>query len=100
MFGIEHRVARLSDSTGGSGKGADVERVRQTLRIARARRPNLKLEGPIQSDAAVDQSVARPKISDSDGSGQATLFVLPDLNTGNNTYKAVQRLSVMKRENR
>jgi phosphate acetyltransferase len=90
-FGIEPRVAMLSYSTGQSGKGADVERVREAVRIARELRPDLKLEGPIQYDAAVDASVARSKMPDSEVAGHATVFVFPDLNTGNNTYKAVQR---------
>jgi phosphate acetyltransferase len=90
-FGIEPRVAMLSYSTGESGKGTDVERVREAVRIARERRPDLKLEGPIQYDAAVDASVARSKMPDSEVAGHATVFVFPDLNTGNNTYKAVQR---------
>jgi phosphate acetyltransferase len=91
MFGIEPRVAMLSYSTGESGKGADVETVRRAVRIARARRPDLKLEGPMQYDAAVDESVARSKMPDSEVAGQATVCIFPDLNTGNNTYKAVQR---------
>jgi len=90
-FGIEPRIAMLSYSTGSSGKGADVERVRAAVRIARVRRPDLKLEGPIQYDAAVDASVARSKMPGSEVAGQATVFIFPDLNTGNNTYKAVQR---------
>jgi phosphate acetyltransferase len=90
-FGVEPRVAMLSYSTGSSGKGADVERVREAVRIARERRPDLKLDGPIQYDAAVDASVARSKLPDSEVAGQATVFIFPDLNTGNNTYKAVQR---------
>ena len=90
-FGIEPRVAMLSYSTGQSGKGADVERVRDAVRIARDLRPDLKLEGPIQYDAAVDASVARSKMPDSEVAGHATVFIFPDLNTGNNTYKAVQR---------
>ncbi|MGB5832576.1 MAG: phosphate acetyltransferase [Thiohalocapsa sp.] len=90
-FGIEPRVAMLSYSTGESGKGADVERVREAVRLARQRRPDLKLEGPIQYDAAIDASVARSKMPDSEVAGQATVFIFPDLNTGNNTYKAVQR---------
>jgi len=90
-FGIEPRIAMLSYSTGSSGKGADVERVREAVRIARVRRPDLKLEGPIQYDAAVDASVARSKMPGSEVAGQATVFIFPDLNTGNNTYKAVQR---------
>ena len=90
-FGIEPRVAMLSYSTGESGKGADVEKVREAVRIARERRPDLKLDGPIQYDAAVDFSVARSKLPDSEVAGKATVFIFPDLNTGNNTYKAVQR---------
>ncbi len=90
-FGIEARTAMLSYSTGTSGKGADVESVREAVAIARARRPDLKLEGPIQYDAAIDAGVARSKMPGSDVAGQATVFIFPDLNTGNNTYKAVQR---------
>ncbi|WP_058556192.1 phosphate acetyltransferase [Thiohalocapsa sp. ML1] len=90
-FGIEPRVAMLSYSTGASGKGADVEKVREAVRIARSRNPELKLDGPIQYDAAVDFSVARSKLPDSEVAGKATVFIFPDLNTGNNTYKAVQR---------
>ncbi len=92
-FGIEPKVAMLSYSTGVSGKGQDVERVREAVRIARALRPKLKVEGPIQYDAAVDASVAASKLPDSEVAGRATVFVFPDLNTGNNTYKAVQRSS-------
>lgn len=90
-FGIEPRVAMLSYSTGDSGSGSAVDKVREAVRIARARAPDLKLEGPIQYDAAVDMAVARTKLSHSDVAGRATVFVFPDLNTGNNTYKAVQR---------
>jgi phosphate acetyltransferase len=90
-FGVEPRVAMLSYATGVSGKGADVEKVRSATQLARARRPDLKIEGPIQYDAAVDASVARTKMPDSEVAGQATVFIFPDLNTGNNTYKAVQR---------
>jgi phosphate acetyltransferase len=90
-FGIEPRVAMLSYSTGESGIGEDVERVRQATQIARERRPDLKLVGPIQYDAAVDPSVAAKKMPGSDVAGRATVFIFPDLNTGNNTYKAVQR---------
>ena len=91
QFGIEPRTALLSYSTGESGKGLDVDHVRQAARIARARRPDLKIEGPIQYDAAVDLSVANSKLPGSEVAGQATVFIFPDLNTGNNTYKAVQR---------
>jgi phosphate acetyltransferase len=91
LFHIEPRVAMLSYSTGESGTGADVEKVREATRIARRQRPDLKIVGPIQYDAAVDASVARTKMPDSDVAGRATVFIFPDLNTGNNTYKAVQR---------
>jgi phosphate acetyltransferase len=91
MFGIEPRVAMLSYSTGESGKGEDVEKVREAAHLAKKMRPDLKLEGPIQYDAAVDAAVAQTKMPDSDVAGNATVFVFPDLNTGNNTYKAVQR---------
>lgn len=92
-FGIEPRVAMLSYSTGASGKGADVEKVREGTRIAKAKRPDLLLEGPIQYDAAIEPSVAKTKMPDSEVAGRATVFIFPDLNTGNNTYKAVQRSS-------
>jgi phosphate acetyltransferase len=81
----------LSYSTGKSGKGADVEKVRNATAIARERRPDLKLEGPIQYDAAVDPKVGRSKMPGSEVAGRATVLIFPDLNTGNNTYKAVQR---------
>lgn len=90
-FGIEPRIAMLSYSTGESGKGADVEKVRKATQIARERRPDLKIEGPIQYDAAIEPSVAKQKMPNSDVAGRATVFIFPDLNTGNNTYKAVQR---------
>jgi phosphate acetyltransferase len=90
-FGIDPRVAMLSYSTGSSGTGADVEKVRRATEIARERRPDLAIEGPIQYDAAVDASVARSKLPGSTVAGRATVFIFPDLNTGNNTYKAVQR---------
>ncbi len=92
-FGITPRVAMLSYSTGASGKGADVEKVREGARIAREKRPDLLLEGPIQYDAAIEPSVAQTKMPDSKVAGRATVFIFPDLNTGNNTYKAVQRSS-------
>ena len=92
-FGVVPRVAMLSYSTGSSGKGEDVERVRTAVAIARERRPDLKIEGPIQYDAAVDASVAASKLPGSEVAGHATVFIFPDLNTGNNTYKAVQRSS-------
>ena len=90
-FGIEPYVALLSYSTGESGKGQDVDKVREATRLARQLRPDLKIEGPIQYDAAVDATVARSKMPGSEVAGHATVFVFPDLNTGNNTYKAVQR---------
>ncbi|HEY9628880.1 MAG TPA: phosphate acetyltransferase [Coleofasciculaceae cyanobacterium] len=91
MFGIEPLVALLSYSTGESGKGEDVDKVKQATQIARSQRPDLKVEGPIQYDAAVDESVAKTKLPGSAVAGHATVFIFPDLNTGNNTYKAVQR---------
>lgn len=90
-FGIEPRIAMLSYSTGYSGAGADVEKVRKATELVRERRPDLEVEGPIQYDAAVDASVAASKLPDSAVAGRATVFIFPDLNTGNNTYKAVQR---------
>jgi phosphate acetyltransferase len=90
-FGVEPRVAMLSYSTGESGTGAEVDKVREATRLVREREPGLPVEGPIQYDAAVDASVARAKLPGSEVAGQATVFVFPDLNTGNNTYKAVQR---------
>ena len=92
-FGVEPLVAMLSYSTGTSGKGEDVERVREAVRIVRERRPDIKIEGPIQYDAAVDPGVAATKMPGSLVAGRATVFIFPDLNTGNNTYKAVQRSS-------
>lgn len=91
LFGVEPRVAMLSYSTGDSGTGEEVERVRAATELARERRPDLLLEGPIQYDAAVDESVARTKLPGSKVAGRATVLIFPDLNTGNNTYKAVQR---------
>jgi phosphate acetyltransferase len=91
QFGVQPRVAMLSYSTGTSGAGEDVERVRRATELVRERRPDLSVEGPIQYDAAVDASVARTKLPGSEVAGRATVFVFPDLNTGNNTYKAVQR---------
>jgi phosphate acetyltransferase len=90
-FGIEPRVAMLSYSTGASGKGSDVEKVRAATALVRERAPDLPIEGPIQYDAAIDPAVARTKLPDSPVAGNATVFVFPDLNAGNNTYKAVQR---------
>jgi phosphate acetyltransferase len=91
MFGIEPRTAMLSYSSGQSGKGDDVDMVREAVRLAHAKNPTLKIDGPIQYDAAVDASVASSKMPDSEVAGKATVFIFPDLNTGNNTYKAVQR---------
>lgn len=91
QFGIEPRIAMLSYSTGTSGSGVDVDKVREATRLVHERRPDLSVEGPIQYDAAVDASVAKTKLPDSAVAGRATVFVFPDLNTGNNTYKAVQR---------
>ncbi|WAR45831.1 phosphate acetyltransferase [Methylomonas rapida] len=93
MFNIEPKVAMLSYSTGDSGKGEAVDKVREAVKIAKALRPDLKLEGPMQYDAAVDSGVAKTKLPGSEVAGQATVFIFPDLNTGNNTYKAVQRSS-------
>ncbi len=90
-FGIDPLIAMLSYSTGASGAGADVEKVRAATELARERRPDLAIEGPIQYDAAVDASVAKSKLPGSEVAGRATVFIFPDLNTGNNTYKAVQR---------
>ncbi|GAA1638532.1 phosphate acetyltransferase [Microbacterium flavum] len=90
-FGIDPRVAMLSYSTGESGSGADVEKVRSATALVRERTPDLLVEGPIQYDAAADAAVAKAKMPDSQVAGRATVFVFPDLNTGNNTYKAVQR---------
>ncbi|MVA74731.1 phosphate acetyltransferase [Auraticoccus sp. F435] len=90
-FDVEPRVAMLSYSTGSSGSGAEVEKVRRATELVRERAPELPLEGPIQYDAAIDPDVARTKLPGSSVAGRATVFVFPDLNTGNNTYKAVQR---------
>jgi len=92
-FGIEPKVAMLSYSTGKSGSGADVDKVREATKIVREKNAELLVEGPIQYDAAVNMSVARKKLPNSKVAGQASVFVFPDLNTGNNTYKAVQRSS-------
>jgi phosphate acetyltransferase len=90
-FGIEPRIAMLSYSTGESGTGPDVEAVAKATAAVRAQRPDLKVEGPIQYDAAVDVAVARMKLPDSEVAGHATVFIFPDLDTGNVAYKAVQR---------
>ncbi|BBZ46098.1 phosphate acetyltransferase [Mycobacterium parmense] len=91
LFGIEPRVAMLSYSTGDSGSGADVEKVRTATNLVRSREPDLPVEGPIQYDAAIEPSVAATKLRGSPVAGRATVLIFPDLNTGNNTYKAVQR---------
>lgn len=91
QFGIDPRIAMLSYSTGESGAGADVEKVRAATALVRERRPDLLVEGPIQYDAAADAAVAASKMPGSQVAGRATVFIFPDLNTGNNTYKAVQR---------
>ena len=91
QFGIHPRVAMLSYSTGESGSGADVDKVRTATRLVRELRPDLPVEGPIQYDAAADAAVAAAKMPESQVAGRATVFIFPDLNTGNNTYKAVQR---------
>jgi phosphate acetyltransferase len=90
-FGIDPRIAMLSYSSGTSGEGADVEKVRQATEIVKQKRPDLKVEGPIQYDAAVDPVVGKQKLPNSEVAGQASVLIFPDLNTGNNTYKAVQR---------
>ena len=90
-FGIEPKIAMLSYSSGTSGVGEDVERVRKATELVKKMRPDLKIEGPIQYDAAVDINVGKSKLPHSEVAGQASVFIFPDLNTGNNTYKAVQR---------
>ena len=91
QFGVDPRVAMLSYSTGTSGSGADVDKVREATELVRDRSVGFEVEGPIQYDAAVDASVAAAKLPGSQVAGNATVFIFPDLNTGNNTYKAVQR---------
>jgi len=91
QFWIEPRVAMLSYSTGDSGTGVGVDKVRTATELVRMRAPQLLVEGPIQYDAAVEPSVAATKMGDSLVAGRATVLIFPDLNTGNNTYKAVQR---------
>ncbi|MCC8194715.1 MAG: phosphate acetyltransferase, partial [Deltaproteobacteria bacterium] len=91
IFGVEPRVAMLSYSTGTSGKGPDVDAVAEATKIAQQMAPDLPLEGPLQYDAAIDPVVAKTKLPGSKVAGKATVFIFPDLNTGNNTYKAVQR---------
>ena len=90
-FGIEPKVAMLSYSSGNSGKGEQVEKVRKATEIVKLKSLHLKIEGPIQYDAAVDATVAKTKLPNSEVAGQASVLIFPDLNTGNNTYKAIQR---------
>lgn len=90
-FGIKAKIAMLSYSSGKSGKGEEVEKVRAATALVKNKFPNLKIEGPIQYDAAVDMNVAQTKMPDSEVAGQASVLIFPDLNTGNNTYKAIQR---------
>ena len=90
-FGIEPKIAMLSYSSGTSGKGEDVDKVKKATEIVKQKRPDLKIEGPIQYDAAVDLTIGKSKLPNSEVAGQASVFIFPDLNTGNNTYKAVQR---------
>jgi len=91
MFGIDPKIAMLSYSSGSSGQGEEVEKVRRATELVKSRRPDLAVEGPIQYDAAVDRAVGLQKLPQSKVAGQATVLIFPDLNTGNNTYKAVQR---------
>ena len=91
MFGIEPRIAMLSYSSGTSGEGEDVDKVRRATQIVKQKRPDLKVEGPIQYDAAVDPVIGSQKLPNSEVAGKASVLIFPDLNTGNNTYKAVQR---------
>ena len=90
-FGIPPRVAMISYSTGSSGQGADVEKVTKATQLAKAKRPDLIIDGPLQYDAAIMENVAKKKAPNSPVAGKATVFIFPDLNTGNTTYKAVQR---------
>ncbi|MEX1382710.1 phosphate acetyltransferase [Lutibacter sp.] len=90
-FGMDPKIAMLSYSSGASGKGADVDIVRRATEIIKEKRPDLKVEGPIQYDAAVDAKIGKSKLPESEVAGQANVLIFPDLNTGNNTYKAVQR---------
>ncbi len=90
-FGIEPKVAMLSYSSGASGKGAEVDKVREATEIVKSKASELKIEGPIQYDAAVDERIGKAKMPESEVAGNASVLIFPDLNTGNNTYKAVQR---------
>ena len=94
QFGIVPKIAMLSYSTGSSGKGKDVEKVATATKIVQSKRPDLLIEGPIQYDAAIDKGVAKTKLPNSQVAGEATIFIFPDLNTGNNTYKAVNDLQM------
>jgi phosphate acetyltransferase len=91
MVGIDPKIAMLSYSSGTSGQGEEVEKVRRATLLIRERRPDLQVEGPIQYDAAVDPEIGKQKMPNSSVAGQASVLIFPDLNTGNNTYKAVQR---------
>ena len=91
QFGIEPKIAMLSYSTGDSGNGEDVERVKKATELVKKQYPSLLIDGPIQYDAAIDKEVAKAKLPDSKIAGETNIFIFPDLNTGNNTYKAVQR---------
>jgi phosphate acetyltransferase len=91
MLGIDPKIAMLSYSSGTSGEGEDVDKVRLATALVKQKRPDLKVEGPIQYDAAVDREVGKKKMPNSEVAGQASVLIFPDLNTGNNTYKAVQR---------
>lgn len=92
-FGIEAKIAMLSYSTGTSGSGEDVEKIKKATQLVRQKRPDLEIEGPIQYDAAIDKTIAKQKLPNSKVAGEATVFIFPDLNTGNNTYKAVRDAS-------
>lgn len=91
QFGIDPKVAMISYSTGTSGHGADVEKVKLATKLAQDKRPDLIIDGPLQYDAAIMENVAKTKAPNSPVAGQANVFIFPDLNTGNTTYKAVQR---------
>jgi len=91
QFGVDPRVAMLSYSTGDSGAGEAVDKVRKATQLVQEAHPELKVDGPLQYDAAVSASVAASKMPESEVAGNATVFIFPDLNTGNNTYKAVQQ---------
>ena len=93
QFGVEPRVAMISYSTGTSGSGPDVDKVREATELVKQKAPELSVDGPLQFDASVDPTVAAKKLPDYPVAGQATVFIFPDLNTGNTTYKAVQRSS-------